>query len=84
MEREDLDIQIKDKAMKKRPNYDLEIDVPAGMNFLYGYDVVNGTKSDFVEENEFYTDAKLKERRRELNKEHEPHLVNFYIKSPKQ
>lgn len=67
--------------MKKSPNYDLEITVPAGMKFLFGYDVVNGTKSDFIEENVFYTDAELKERRKELKKEHEPYLVNFYLKT---
>ena len=69
--------------MKKRPNYDLDITVPAGMNFLYGYDVVNGTKSDFVEENVFYTDAELKARRKKLNEEHAPYLVNFYTKTSK-
>lgn len=70
--------------MKKRPDYDNNITVPAGMNFLYGYDVVNGTKSDFKEENKLYSDSELKARRKELSKEHEPYLVNLYIKTPAQ
>jgi hypothetical protein len=66
-----------------RPNYNKHIDVPEGMIYVYGYDVVNGQKSEFVEEDKMYTDSEMKERRKELEQKYSPYSVNFYTKKPK-
>ena len=63
-----------------KPDFSKEIEVPKGMIYLFGYDVINGVKSSFIAEEKFYTPKELNERLNELKQQYAPYNVNLYRK----
>ena len=63
-----------------KPDFNKEIDVPKGMIYLFGYDVVNGVKSSFIPEDKLYTQKELDQRLNELKAQYAPYSVNLYRK----
>jgi hypothetical protein len=64
----------------KKPDFNSDITVPDGLVYLFGYDVVNGVKSDFIPDNNFYTPKQLEDKKKELIRQYNPYSVNLYRK----